>query len=427
MERTAIQPLFVLGNEYKDPNRTTDTVNDVFIGALGGNQERFFTPWLQNDKDEWMGAADLVVARYGVRFLKWKRTYTAVSVAFDLATEGEYVIEFFYRLCTLMDRDRGKDDTATPSTEEEITLVKEFLKSWIHSTDKPRAFVTIRVHGPTGDREVIDGPYIATSRSVTSRATLGLPVYDIEMGTVMFLQDSWRNAGVCNIPTLVCGGVVRDQETTSHTCIEKDWNRGAHPTMICIRHEDAFTICGYLHRDVNDGNILIVYDEKTPEDNRDGDRRGLLNVWAIAIKIAGLAQARQAERTIQRRNTNLKIVYAMLFCGLCYLRHHELGPDLPNIISSIFDVGINIGDEMRRGNGKLALGLGALATILGMTCDPFTVGSSPSHCGSLASQYRVEVDDEVLTVKYPSSPEPLLPTSPSIGAYHIGTPRVDGK
>ncbi|KAK0500734.1 hypothetical protein EDD18DRAFT_1348137 [Armillaria luteobubalina] len=61
----------------------------------------------------------------------------------------------------------------------------------------------------------------------------------------------------------------------------------------------------------------------------------------------------------------------MLFYGVCYLRHHKLGPDLSNIISAIFDVGINIGDEMRGGNGKLALGLGALATILGLTCDPF--------------------------------------------------------
>ncbi|KAK0473035.1 hypothetical protein IW261DRAFT_1323198, partial [Armillaria novae-zelandiae] len=74
--------------------------------------------------------------------------------------------------------------------------------------------------------------------------------YDIETKTVMFLKDNWRDsnlpqdseipktvndAGVCNVPTLVCGGVIDNQKTISHTYIEKDWNHGAHPTMICIR------------------------------------------------------------------------------------------------------------------------------------------------------------------------------------------------
>lgn len=50
-------------------------------------------------------------------------------------------------------------------------------------------------------------------------------------------------------------------------------------------------------------------------------------------------------------------VYVMLFYSLRYLRHDKLGPDLPNITSSIFDVGIYVGDGMRGGNGKFALTL----------------------------------------------------------------------
>ncbi|KAK0500736.1 hypothetical protein EDD18DRAFT_1434628 [Armillaria luteobubalina] len=205
---------FVPGNEYKDPNGTTDTVNDEFMYV--SNVDTSSSPtqrdkavlWVEikrdsshcsfkDDKDDgWVPqtkssqdirvqltrhASETLNTQHNQHILsfpgsRWcpvlemgeERTYAAVSVAFDLATEGEYVIELFYRLCTLTDRDRGKDDTATPSTEDEITLAKKSLKSWIHSTDKPRAFVTIHVHRPTGDKEVIYGPHIVTSRSVTS-------------------------------------------------------------------------------------------------------------------------------------------------------------------------------------------------------------------------------------------------------------------
>ncbi|KAK0476777.1 hypothetical protein IW261DRAFT_1490043 [Armillaria novae-zelandiae] len=40
------------------------------------------------------------------------------------------------------------------------------------------------------------GPHIAAPRSVTGRATLGLPVYDIQTKTVMFLKDSWRGSNL---------------------------------------------------------------------------------------------------------------------------------------------------------------------------------------------------------------------------------------
>ncbi len=46
-----------------------------------------------------------------------------------------------------------------------------------------------------------------------------------------------------------------------------------------LGHEDAFTKCKILRRDVSGGNILIVYDEKVPEDIHDG----LLNDWDMTI------------------------------------------------------------------------------------------------------------------------------------------------
>ncbi len=62
---------------------------------------------------------------------------------------------------------------------------------------------------------------------------------------------------------------------------------------------DAFTLCKILHRDVSGGNILIVYDEKAPNDTHDGGGRGLLNDWDMAIHMDDLDKpARQAERTV---------------------------------------------------------------------------------------------------------------------------------
>ncbi|KAK0233974.1 hypothetical protein IW262DRAFT_1241657, partial [Armillaria fumosa] len=474
---------FVLGKEHKDPNTSNKTVTDGFMYESTVDTSSSPTQWdkaelwaefkrdpsyhgFQDDEgDGWVqqtkasqdargqlaGYAgstlnaqhrkylfSLFLGPDGVRFFKWERTYAVVSRVFDLATDGKYLVEFLCRFCTLTDGDRGKDDTVIPATEEEIALANEFLKPWIHASDPPRPFVKIRVFGPTGDREVIAGPHIATPRSVTGRATLGLPVYDIETKTVMFLKDSWRDnnlpqesvilqilndAKVRNVPTLVCGGVVLDQETTSHTYIEKDWNDGAHPTMICIRvhqrtlteevgqplrrfksskqltrvvyeaflgHEDAFTICGYLHRDVSGGNILIVYDAKAPKDDDYGGGRGLLNDWDMAIKIADLSLARQAERTGTWQFMSIRLlrdrtkkhepqddfesfVYVMLFHGLRYLRHNKVGPHLLNIISTIFDHAVDVGDGMRGGNGKVGLisDFGDLGPHFRFDCDPF--------------------------------------------------------
>ncbi|KAK0233969.1 hypothetical protein IW262DRAFT_1477391 [Armillaria fumosa] len=466
---------FVLGKEHKDPNASNKTVTDGFIYESTVDTSSSLTQWdkaelwaefkrdsshhgFQDDKgDGWVQqtkASDTLNAQHrkylfslflgpdGVRFFKWERTYAVVSRAFDLTTDGKYLVEFLYRFCTLTDGDRGKDDTVIPATEEEIALANEFLKPWIHASDPPRPFVTIRVFGPTGDREVIAGPHIATPRSVTGRATLGLPVYDIETKTVMFLKDSWRDnnlpqesvilqilndAKVRNVPTLVCGVVALDQETTSHTYIEKDWNDGAHPTMICIRvhqrtlteevgqplrrfksskqltrvvyeaflgHEDAFTICGYLHRDVSGGNILIVYDAKAPKDDDYGGGRGLLNDWDMAIKIADLSLARQAECTqfmsieLLRDRTKKhehqddfeSFIYVMLFYGLTHLHHSKMGPDLPEAISTIFDDTTNLRDGKRGGNGKVALTVdfGNLGRDFRFDCDPFDSWIKPA-------------------------------------------------
>ncbi len=173
-----------------------------------------------------------------------------------------------------------------------------------------------------------------------------------------------------------------------------------------LGHGEAFTKCGFLHRDVSGGNILIVYDKKTPADIYDGGGRGLLNDWDMAIQIANLAKARQAERTVSvtfhvafspfssyaghmaihvyrassRQNEKHvpqgdfeSFVYVMLLYGLCYLRHNEVGPELPNVISAIFDAGIEATNGKLGGSGKVGLmhGSGPLRRKFQFDCDPF--------------------------------------------------------
>ncbi|KAK0209066.1 hypothetical protein DFS33DRAFT_1415241 [Desarmillaria ectypa] len=478
---------FVQGNEFKDANSATNTVTDAFVYASDVDTTTSPTQWNKaelwlefkrgssfygfkdGNPDEWVsrtlssknyrgqlagyaGATmnsqhrrhlfTLSLGPDGVRFFKWERTYTIVSRAFDLPTEGKYLVEFLYRFSSLTDSDRGKDDTVTLATEEEISLVKPLLKPWIHSDNKDkRSFVKIRIPDGDSDREVLAGPAIAAPQSIPGRATLGLPVYDVKTKSVQFLKDSWRDvnlpqesamleilnaAGVRNVPTFVCGGVILGQRTTSHKYLDEDWNLGARLPLTCIRehqrmlteevgqplqrfksskqltrvvyeaflaHEDAFTICQILHRDVSGGNILIVYDDKASKDNDDGGGRGFLNDWDMAIRIADLEKAaRQAERTgtwqfmsigLLRDRTKKhepqddfeSFIYVMLYHGLCYLRHSKVGPGLRDTVALIFDDSVDNGDgTWRGGNMKTALAhdMGLLGADFQFDCHPFT-------------------------------------------------------
>ncbi|KAK0481387.1 hypothetical protein IW261DRAFT_1592568 [Armillaria novae-zelandiae] len=434
----------VLGEERKDANSATNTVTDAFVYASDVDTNSSPTQW--NKAELWL-EFKRIASFYGFKDDKkadWvpqtlsSSNYRAlgltgsgssngrghtpvVSRAFDLATEGKYLVEFLYRFSKLTDVRRGKDDTVTLATEVEIALAKELLKPWTHAGDSDqRLFVKIRV--PFG------------------RATLGLPVYDIQTETVMFLKDSWRDinlpqeseileilktAGVCNVPTFVCGGVISNQTTTTHEYLDKPWNLGARLEITCIRvhqrtlteevghplktfksskqltrivyeaflgHEEAFTKCKILHRDISGGNILIVYDKKAPNDKGDGGGRGLLNDWDMALHEDQLAKAaRQAERTgtwqfmsigllRDRKKEHLpqddfeSFIYVMLYHGLRYLRHSKVGPGLRDMIASIFDDGTDNGDgTWSGGNGKASMALkdkGNLGVNFRFDCGP---------------------------------------------------------
>ncbi|KAK0429640.1 hypothetical protein EV421DRAFT_1947486 [Armillaria borealis] len=244
----------------------------------------------------------------GVRFFKWERTYSIVSCAFDFSTEGKYLIEFLYRFYTMTDSGRGMDDTVILATDKETSLAEPLLRPWIYRKCRP-TFVKIRVPDGGSEREVIAGPAIATPKGIPGRATLDLPVYDMKTGNLGFLKDTWRDVSLPHELKML--KTLNDADiTTSHKYIDEDWNLGAYPPVFRIHeqqrilteevgrplshfksskqltrivyeaflaHEDAYTICKILHRDVSSGNILIIYDGKASKDNHDGGRRGMLN------------------------------------------------------------------------------------------------------------------------------------------------------
>ncbi|KAK0500853.1 hypothetical protein EDD18DRAFT_1348287 [Armillaria luteobubalina] len=251
----------VLGEERKDAISATNTVTDAHPSTGSKTTKR------------------------QTGFFKWERAYAVVSRAFDLATEGEYLVEFLYRFSELTDARRGKDDTVMLATEAEIALAKGFVRPWIHADDSnQRLFVRIRMPFGKSEREVVAGPAIAAHQSVLGRAILGLPVYDIQTGTVMFLKDSWRDinlpqeseilqilktAGVYNVPTFVSDVTEEVGHPLETFKSSKQLTRIVYKAF--LSHEEAFTKCKILHRDITGGNILIVYDKKAPSDKGDGE------------------------------------------------------------------------------------------------------------------------------------------------------------
>ncbi len=100
-----------------------------------------------------------------------------------------------------------------------------------------------------------------------------------ERKQLCFLKDSWRDANlpeesdilrtvdkanVRNVPAFVCGGVVRNQTTTSQKYIDSPWNRGAHPSLPCTRkHQPMLTEeIGYPLKKFNSSKQLtrVVYE-----------------------------------------------------------------------------------------------------------------------------------------------------------------------
>ncbi|KAK0209038.1 hypothetical protein DFS33DRAFT_1272112 [Desarmillaria ectypa] len=117
----------------------------------------------------------------GVRFFKWERSYTVVSHRRDSKT--------------------GRDG--------ETSLATPFLKPWMHGKYRC-AFVKIRVPDGDREREVNASPAIATPKGIPGLGSIKDTWRDANLPQQSEMLKTLNDAGVRNVPTFVCGGVVPD-------------------------------------------------------------------------------------------------------------------------------------------------------------------------------------------------------------------------
>ncbi|KAK0220331.1 hypothetical protein IW262DRAFT_1297415 [Armillaria fumosa] len=330
--------------------------------------------------------------------------------------DGKYLVEFLHRFSTMADGDRGLDETVTMATKEGLSLVEPLrvLAPWTHPYNKhQREFVKILVPEGDGVQEIVAGPALAWlyNISISSKTVGGMPVF-----LKSDILRTLNKAKVRSVPTLVCGGdsVVRGQTTTSHEYINSPWNRthGARLSFPqCTRQRQRtlteevwyplrkFKSSKQLTRIVYDAflaaGILIVYDSdgKVPEDIHGGGR-GLLSDWDMTIHVDELDMpARQAERKgtwpsmsmapldqtpkkHEPRDEFESSIYVMLYHGLRYLPHNEVGPGLKNLLSFIFDLSIELGNGQYCGGPtkcSLVHSLKPLRPDFRFGCSPFNI------------------------------------------------------
>ncbi|KAL0959974.1 hypothetical protein HGRIS_011636 [Hohenbuehelia grisea] len=325
----------------------------------------------------------ILILNTKARFIRWDRSGAVVSELFDYSQNSQPLIDFFWRFGKASGEQRGFDPTVSEPTADEEELAKEYLKRWAPK-DVMRPVVVFTVHSSTGpdqDRRYVAWGALATAESSIGRATRGWPVCDVETKALGFLKDAWRsdallketdtlqklNADACrNVPTLVCGGDLRGQQTQTQNYAQREWNINGTARRIIKRthtrfvvkevgdplsefecsndllrvvydaflgHQDAYRKSLLLHRDISAGNILIV--------TENGRRHGMLNDWDLAKNTDKLTGARAPDRTGTWQFMSYRILenpdnvvhgladdlesflYVTLFEGLIYTRHNQ--------------------------------------------------------------------------------------------------------
>ncbi|KAJ3512352.1 hypothetical protein NLJ89_g3568 [Agrocybe chaxingu] len=338
-----------------------------------------------------------------VRFLRADRSAIIVTAAIDYRSDSQKLAEFLWRFSRMTDAQRGIDPTVRLATDDEIISAQPLMEH-LPQDDKVRPFRIFKVYNGDGSvREVIgrDGPTEADSP--TGRATRAFPVYDFDTSTVMFLKDTWRanvdgmekesdilkelkDKKVRNVPKIVAGEDVPGpfQTTLSQNYAKESWRAGRIADLVtrthhrfledfvgkhlCTfknakqllrvvsdafdAHDDALNLCGILHRDVSENNVMMTADGK-----------GILNDWDLAKKIGipgkdppkpKVGSRRHPYRTgtwyfmsalLLRLPRKLHTVqddlesffYVILYHALQYLHHNKTEEDVERIILRIFD------------------------------------------------------------------------------------------
>ncbi|KAH9896024.1 hypothetical protein C8Q73DRAFT_643740 [Cubamyces lactineus] len=204
----------------------------------------------------------ILVINRNVRVLRWDRSGTVVTRAFDYVDQPQVLCEILWRMSLLSDEQLGMDTSATRlhpgdtdynlmdflasespndiASEEHVLEPDERRRKdpvFTHVRQKFREAVDpkwprYRVEVPDGDgvRTFLIGGPLFYAHGMACRGTKGYVAWDTKAMRFAWLKDAWRldyermdsegvilsklNAnGVMNVPTLVCHGDIRDQKT----------------------------------------------------------------------------------------------------------------------------------------------------------------------------------------------------------------------
>lgn len=147
------------------------------------------------------------VAGDTVRFIRWDRGGVIVTEALNYVENPKKFAEFFRRFDRLTPAQRGLDQTVTEPTAEELVLAKAALMTRENVTEitessKDRNALldeatyykfSVREPGASEPSYFIGALFPSQiPDTLVSRATHGLPVYNLQTKEVNFMKDTWR-------------------------------------------------------------------------------------------------------------------------------------------------------------------------------------------------------------------------------------------
>ncbi|KAH9480771.1 hypothetical protein JR316_0007371 [Psilocybe cubensis] len=355
------------------------------------------------------------------RIIRFDRAGALVSEQINYRIDGHLLLEFLWRHSQTTDEARGHDTTVriVPLDDEKFKLAQSKLYQWRPQNDNVKV---LEMDIPTNAGGVAHTVYVWGALSepylVTGRATRGYPAWDPnrpEGEDIVFLKDSWRSCapgmeketdilqtlnkhGVRNVPQYLYGDDIPGHMTITQDYAAAEWNAGGvakdvikrvhirfvedvvglplwefeNPRQLVvaihdaiIAHQDAYQLCGILHRDVSLGNILR---------RRDG-KGGVLNDWDLAARynIETHTPLKQQSRsgTWQFMSIGLlkdpskvhhciddaeSFIWALLYCTMRYMKTSIVPIRLQNTMGDLFDqVNRGLPGELNTGGaGKLS-------------------------------------------------------------------------
>ncbi|KAJ7589507.1 hypothetical protein C8J56DRAFT_826732 [Mycena floridula] len=269
----------------------------------------------------------LLICGNRARFIRWDHSGAVVSESFDYTKRSDFLVTFLYRFSRLNEAERGRDTRfmKVSSGSEDDKLAREKLQGDLEHPGEKREVFRFSVTDDDGKiHELLAWKHAVARLLPVGRATRAFPVWNKTMGAKMFYKDGWHaetlrqeseivrklhSEGVPNIPTIIAGGTLSDLSTFNDEFAQASWNQANSTSMVrrvyrfvliqevgrplCaftstrellkvthdafIAHREAYLRCGYLHRDISEGNILIV-------DAEEGTK-GLLIDWELSKHI----------------------------------------------------------------------------------------------------------------------------------------------